>query len=183
MSNEKDAQKAKPNGSGSPEIEPGGYGEVWREIVADTEADGLPRRHKTFHLTYYSPYHDETFQGNFSIKKLTVAEIAQVGVRQAQLNSGQTGVNPVASMYNMWLAQFDYSITHSPNWWEPGEELDSNLLSTVFGKVVSFEDSFREVVERKLQAHKRAGKAKRKEQSEIATPTVVGQEVQAASNQ
>ena len=182
MTSKNEAQTSDENGSQEPQSPLGGYGEVWRDITAENEITGLPRKQNTFHLTYYSPYHDKTLSGEFIIKKLNVREVAQVGVRRAQLNGGATGVDVVSSMFNLWLAQFEFSIIKAPEWWAPNDEYDENLLEIVFGKVVSFENSFRAAMERKLQGHQRAGEEKRSDEPEDSNPTLVGEEVQAASN-
>ena len=177
-----DTEKTKQNGSGVTKLEPGGFREVWTEINADEENTGLPRKEKTFHLEFYCKYRRETLIGNFTIQKLSVFQLRQVGVRRAQLNAG-AAVDELTNMFSIWFATLEGAVTRWPDWWKPHDELNDDLLSFVYGKVVSFEESFRAALERELPTNPRESSQERVEQSEDTTEKVVDKEVQPTSDE
>ena len=121
---------------------------TWKDSpVKEVAKDTLPALQRTFWVEYYSALLRKTMIGAFTFKKLTVAQVAQVGVRRAVLN-GDRQVDAVTNMVNNWLAHFDLCIVKSPEWWKPHDEYDDELMEEIFKKVVSFENSFRDALER-----------------------------------
>ncbi len=150
--------------------------------------EGLPARKKTFWLEYFSSMHDKTFVGHFTFEKLTVRGMAQVGVKQAQLNGGMNSAAlPVhADVYNMWLAHFEHSIARdekgaflAPEWFKPYDEIDDGLLEAIYEKIVDFENFFRASLGKQRESTPETSEAQR---PEGLAETVVGSEVQAAAN-
>lgn len=105
---------------------------------------------KTFGVDYVSPHDDERYAGNFTTRKLTVRDRAQLGVRKTQLNGGMhhddahpgQGIDDETDSFNNMIAHLELSIKDSPAWWNMDQISDVGLLVTVFKEVLDFEQSF-----------------------------------------
>jgi hypothetical protein len=147
---------------------------------------------KTFTIDYVSDYENHRYQGNFTIKKLSIRDIAALGVRKAQLNGGMyydsnnpgRGVDEQTDDFNNMIAHLELSIKSSPPWWDLDKINDVNLLGKVFKEVLEFENSFlRRAVERATNNGDGAGSGSGNVQETNpagGARAVVGQEVQAA---
>lgn len=83
-----------------------------------------------------------TYSGNFTFKRLTLANIAQVGAEIARLNGGNP-VDDTTEFINTMLAHFKFAIISSPEWWNPTELYDISIVKEVFDALMQHEQSFR----------------------------------------
>jgi hypothetical protein len=147
---------------------------------------------KTFTIDYVSDIDDTRYVGNFTIKKLSIRDLASLGVRKAQLNGGMyydgnnpgRGVDESTDDFNNMLAHLELSVKSAPTWWDMDKINDINLLSKIFREVLEFENSFlRRVADRAADNGNSpagsTGNISQTNNSGVAQP-VVGSEVQAA---
>lgn len=152
------------------------------------------KRVESFHIDYYSDIDEMRYQGAFTIKKLSLADIAALGVRKAQLNGGMyhdpdrpgQGVDFITDDFNAMLAHLELSVTASPKWWALDTIADPELLNLVYLEVTKFEDSFlhrkrNQANSESVAGHSRSGEADQEETHRSGdTSEVVGNEVFAA---
>lgn len=147
---------------------------------------------KTFAVDYVSPHDDERYFGNFTTRKLTVRDRAQLGVRKAQLNGGMhhddahpgQGIDDETDSFNNMIAHLELSIKDAPPWWNMDQISDVGLLVTVFKEVLDFEQSFL----RRQQPGQTAGRVgqgtgqadSQESNTGRAVSAVVGKEVQSS---
>lgn len=121
---------------------------------------------KTFSIDFVSEVENQRYQGTFTIKKLTIRDLAALGVRKAQLNGGMhydqnnpgRGVDEQTDDFNNMIAHLELSVKSSPAWWDLDKIVDVNLLGKVFKEVLDFENSFlRRAVDRATNAGDGAG--------------------------
>lgn len=112
-------------------------------------------RQKTTHswtVNFDSEVDDFKYIGTFTIKKLSVMDIAALGVRKAQLNGGMhfdprnpgRGVDFETDDYNAMIAHLELSIVQAPEWWDLKTISDTGLITEVYKEVAKFETSFLE---------------------------------------
>lgn len=117
--------------------------------LAGLEAAPIPRQ-KQFWIDFRSKMDGQQYQGQFTTKKLSVKDLAQIGVRKAQLNGGfyhdedrpGCGVDPQTDWINSMIAQLEVALVQAPIWWNISEIIDGELLAEVFKAVMEFENSF-----------------------------------------
>lgn len=105
---------------------------------------------KTFTVDYTSVVDDVRYTGKFTTKKLSIADLATLGVRKAQLNGGMhhdtqnpgMGVDAQTDDFNSMIAHLDLAIQEAPTWWKLDDISDADLVSLVFQEVVAHENSF-----------------------------------------
>ena len=105
---------------------------------------------KTFNIDYVSLIDDVRYQGAFTTKKRSIADISALGVRKAQLNGGLhndpstpgRGVDPDTDDLNSMIAHLDICLIQYPKWWNLNEIADVGLLRAVYEEVAEFETSF-----------------------------------------
>jgi hypothetical protein len=147
---------------------------------------------KIFAIDYISELDDMRYVGNFTIKKLSIRDLASLGVRKAQLNGGMyydstnpgRGVDESTDDFNNMLAHLELSVKSAPTWWDMDKINDVNLLGKVFREVLEFENSFlRRVADRAADNGNSTaggtGSVSQANSAGVAQP-VVGSEVQAA---
>jgi hypothetical protein len=147
---------------------------------------------KTFAVDYMSEQDRMRYKGNFTIKKLSIRDLAALGVRKAQLNGGMhyddshpgRGVDEQTDDFNNMIAHLELSIKEAPEWWNLDNVTDVDLMGHVFKEVIAFEQSF---LARKAGAaiagrdDNRSGKTDAQEANTSGVvKSVVGEEVQAA---
>lgn len=98
----------------------------------------------------------KTYSGDFTFKRLTLANIAQVGAEIARLNGGNP-VDETTEFINTMLAHFKYGIVVAPSWWNPNDLYDIGVVKEVFDKLMEHERSFRSVEERQVPPAPAAG--------------------------
>lgn len=106
----------------------------------------------TFQVDYQSDKDDTRYLGTFTCKKMSIMDLAALGVRKAQLNGGMyydtnnpgRGVDSETSFFNAMVAQLEICIVNSPPWWDMTKIGDPELIGTVFTEVMNYENSFLE---------------------------------------
>lgn len=106
---------------------------------------------KTFHVDHTSEIDGVRYYGDFVTKKLSIADLASIGVRKSQLNGGMyfdannpgMGVNPQTDDFNAMIAHLEVALQSWPQWWDLDTITDTDLLAVVFEEVMSHENSFR----------------------------------------
>lgn len=104
----------------------------------------------TFHVEIHSEGDDMTYKGKFTVKKLSLRDLAALGVRKSQLQGGLhfdpsnpgRGVDEITDQMNTIIAQCEFSIVEAPEWWDLGKITDMEVLYKVYEEVISFENSF-----------------------------------------
>ena len=103
-----------------------------------------------FSIDYQSDQDETRYQGKFTIKKLSIRDIAAMGVRKAQLNGGMhydpahpgRGIDKDTDENNAMIAHLELSIKDAPSWWNLDVITDTGLIVTVFQEVMTFEQTF-----------------------------------------
>ena len=110
----------------------------------------MKSRMHTFPFDYYSEIEERQFTGNFTTKKLTLGDISRMGVIKAQLCGGLVydpvsgkGVETHVANVNEMIAHCKVALVNHPDWWNPEEFIDPDLLNLVYKEVLTFENSFR----------------------------------------
>ena len=104
----------------------------------------------TFYIKHNSEVDDRRYEGEFTTKKLTIRDLATVGVRKVQLNGGfhfsadkpGYGVDESTDELNSMMAHLDLALVKAPTWWNLDEITDMELLGKVYKEVLVFENSF-----------------------------------------
>ncbi len=147
---------------------------------------------KTFAIDYVSEIDSTRYQGSFTIKKLSIRDLAALGVRKAQLSGGMyydasnpgRGVDEQTDDFNNMIAHLELSVRQNPTWWDMDKINDVNLLGKVFKEVLEFENSFlRRAVERETANRDSAIRGSSdisNANSSAGAREMVGQEVSAA---
>lgn len=147
---------------------------------------------KTVNIDFVSSVDDVRYQGNFTIKKLNIRDLAAVGVRKAQLNGGMyydsenpgRGVDEQTDSFNNMVAHLELAVKQAPTWWDLDKLSDMQLVGRVFKEVIEFENSFlRRSLERETADGSGSGGSSENISStntDSGPRAVVGSEVQAA---
>ena len=102
----------------------------------------------TFNVDIKTPR--RRYEGAFTVKKLSVREIAQMGVRRIQMNGGLhydpanpgKGLDPMTDEFNAVFAHLELAITEAPDWWDLDKLADFSVVSAVYQEVLDFETKF-----------------------------------------
>ena len=100
---------------------------------------------KTVNVEYRSPEDGKMYAGDFTFKRLTIGEIAKVGVETARLNGDQANVDPGTDYINTVLATLKACVVPPvPVWFSNPEALyEVKLIQLVHKRYMEFESSFR----------------------------------------
>lgn len=152
------------------------------------------KKQHTFTIDYYSDIDEIQYQGNFTTKKLSIADLSSLGVRKAQLNGGMhydqespgKGVDFMTDDFNSRIAHLEVALVQTPKWWNLNSISDADVIHKVFLEVDRFENSFLD--KRRAAAFKRSmgddeedssGDSEESNGSRVVK-TVVDKEVQAS---
>lgn len=105
----------------------------------------------TFKIDYKSEIDQQHYVGAFTVKRMSIADLASLGVRKAQLNGAMhydprkpgQGVDADTDELNGVLAHLDICLIKTPDWWNLSNVADVGLLYTVYEEVMRFENTFR----------------------------------------
>ena len=108
------------------------------------------RRTNQFYIKHTSSIDGRVYEGQFTSKKLSIKELAQMGVRKAQLNGGYhfdptkpgSGIDEQTDMLNNMMAHLEVALIQWPMWFNLDEIYDAELLGEIYGKVAEFESQF-----------------------------------------
>jgi len=105
---------------------------------------------KTFHISHKSEIDGQVYDGTFTTKKMTIGDVASVGVLKAQLAQGSPhdpvtgrGVDRTTNMIHEMMAHCSVALIQKPEWFIPEDLIDAELLEVVYKEVLGFETSFR----------------------------------------
>jgi hypothetical protein len=115
--------------------------ETMTNATAERMQPTLPANRKT--VTFELRGEDgKMYSGDFTFKRLTIAEVARVGAEIARLNGGNR-VDQTTELINTMLAHFKYAIVSAPEWWNVDELYDLAVMRGVFELLWEHEQSFR----------------------------------------
>ena len=108
------------------------------------------KRLNPFTINYDSEIDERSYKGKFVSKKLSIRDLAALGVRKVQLLGGMHhdrehpghGVTEETDEFNNMIAHLELSIMEAPKWWDLDEITDLELLVTVYREVIAFENKF-----------------------------------------
>jgi hypothetical protein len=106
----------------------------------------------TFLIEHKSEQDDMEYNGKFTTKKMSIADMAALGVRKTQLNGGYhysegtpgLGVDAGTDDFNSMIAHLEISLQDFPIWWDLENISDVDLIGMVFKEVLNHENSFLE---------------------------------------
>lgn len=109
----------------------------------------IPRQ-KQFWISYRSDMDGQLYEGQFTTKKLSLRDVAAIGVRKVQLNGGfhhledhpGVGVDAQTDWLNTVIAHLEVALVQAPIWYKLDELIDATLLGKIFEEVMEFENSF-----------------------------------------
>jgi hypothetical protein len=104
----------------------------------------------TFSIDHDSKMDGRRYIGQFTTKKLTIRDMAALGVRKAQLNGGLHydagnpghGVDEQTDEFNSMIAHLELSLVQKPEWWKLDDITDIELVGLIYKEVLSFENTF-----------------------------------------
>lgn len=99
-------------------------------------------REKTVFVEFKSEVDGRTYNGDFTFKRLTIGDIARVGVERARLNNG-LAVDETTDRLNEMFAALRFAVVKAPDWWKPEDLFDGRLLVHVHERYMEFASSFR----------------------------------------
>jgi len=113
------------------------------------EAVPIPNVHQ-FYIEHRSRFDNRVYAGQFTCKKLSIKDLARIGVKKTQLNGGYhydeskpgCGIDAETDWMNSMLAHLELSIGQAPIWWNLDNIYDGDLLRIVYEKMMEFENSF-----------------------------------------
>ena len=107
----------------------------------ETSADKKLSFTKTFFFEYKSE--DGTrLAGQFTCQRPNLGALGQLGVIKARLNGGEK-IHASLDFLHEMLAYCQVTLTETPDWWQPADFYDADILRSVYDHVRSWEDSFR----------------------------------------
>jgi len=105
---------------------------------------------KTFTIHYRSEMDGKTYEGQFTVKKLSIRDLGQIGTIRSQLNGGMhydennpgVGIDEQTHMTNNMIAHLEVALLQQPTWFDLDEIYDLGLVGEVFKHIAEFENSF-----------------------------------------
>lgn len=102
----------------------------------------------TFSVDIKTP--QQRYEGTFTVKKLTVRDLAAMGVRRVQLNGGLhydpenpgKGIDSMTNEFNAIFAHLEFAVIDAPKWWDLDALTDMAVVSAVYQEVLDFEAKF-----------------------------------------
>lgn len=104
----------------------------------------------TFTVDQVSEIDGQRYYGKFTTRKMSISDLAALGVRVTQLNGGfhhdpkkpGYGVDQGTHELNYMMAHLEIALVDYPEWWNPDTIVDIDLVGTVFEEVLAHENSF-----------------------------------------
>jgi len=117
--------------------------------LAGMESAPIPRT-KQFWISYRSLMDNILYEGQFTTRKMSIKDMASIGVRKVQLNGGYHhdenkpgfGIDAQTDWMNSMIAHLEVSIIQAPMWFKVEDIIDGQLLGKIFEQVMEFENSF-----------------------------------------
>jgi hypothetical protein len=109
---------------------------------------GVPMNLQKQFLVRHESANGQVYEGQFTCKKLSIRDYAQVNVRKIQLNGGYhhdpshpgQGIDEDTDWTNQMIAQLEVSLVQQPLWFDLNKIYDLDLLLKVFKEVAQFEN-------------------------------------------
>lgn len=103
-----------------------------------------------FEFRYTSPLDGHEYSGTFTVKKLSIKDLGQLGVRKVRLNGGfhysednpGSGIDEETDWINTMIAHLELAIVQQPLWFNIELVYDAGLLGELYKKVAEFENQF-----------------------------------------
>lgn len=108
---------------------------------AKTESKTLQLQ-KTVNLTWTNPDTGITYAGDFTMKRMTLLEISQMGADISR-RTGGLNVDEITETIATMMAQLRFSLVAWPEWFSLDQLYHMDLLTLVFREVREFLDTFR----------------------------------------
>jgi len=113
---------------------------------------GVLGRQKNLH-TFNVDFVDDDgtrYSGRFTTKRLSIADIVNLGVRKSEINGGLyydadqpgKGIDFSTDELAAIIAHLEISLKDFPKWWNLDSLTSVNVLTEVYQEVASFEESF-----------------------------------------
>lgn len=117
--------------------------------LAGMEAAPIARTFQ-FWISHKSKMDGNLYEGQFTCKKMSIKDLASIGVHKVQLNGGYYhdenkpgfGIDPQTDWLNSMIAHLELALIQTPLWFVIEDIIDGEILSAVFTKVMEFENSF-----------------------------------------
>lgn len=109
---------------------------------------GIPMNLQKQFLVRHEGLDGKVYEGQFTCKKLSIRDYAQVNVRKIQLNGGYhhdpghpgQGIDEDTDWTNQMIAQLEVSLVQQPIWFDLNKIYDLDLMLKVYKEVASFEN-------------------------------------------
>jgi len=119
-----------------------------KQSAGGMEAYPQSRQHQF--LIRHKMYDGRVLEGQFTTRKLSIKDHAQVNVRRVQLNGGYhhdesnpgRGIDAETDWTNRMIAHLEACLIQKPLWFDVEDIDDAELLFKVFEKCAEFENSF-----------------------------------------
>lgn len=103
-----------------------------------------------FYFKAKSEVDGNTYEGQFTVKKLSIKDIGAIGVRKTQLNGGYhydderpgAGVPQEIDMINQMISYLEVAVIQAPMWFDLDQIYDGSILGSIFQQASEFENSF-----------------------------------------
>ena len=146
---------------------------------SNAEHAKLPNTQTVLHVEHTDEDTGLIVAGEFTIKRLNLGDMRQVGLRRAQLNGGMSedALDEIVVSLNAMLAHLEGAIVKAPEWWQPDNFYSGDLVALVYGEVLNFEATFRVSARERQGADKGSGSAQpgQPDGADAATPVVDAQ--------
>jgi hypothetical protein len=118
-------------------------------VIQDLEGDATKKvvYSKTFTVDYTNPDDGNRLVGTFTVKRPSLGDVSQYGLLKARYNGGERVARDIDYLNDM-IAFCQVMLTTTPDWWDPLNSYDDDLLTLVYDHVRSFQDSFRKRLEK-----------------------------------
>ncbi len=117
-------------------------------VIQDLEGDASKKvtYTKSFTVEYVHQDTGDRLVGTFTVKRPTLGDLSQFGALKARYNGGERVARDI-DWLNEMIAFCQVTLTSAPDWWDPVNTYDEELLTLVFNHARSFQDSFRRRME------------------------------------
>ncbi len=105
---------------------------------------------KTIHIKHESEVDDVLYEGEFTIKRLSISDFNKQQIRKLQLNGGYhydsskpgVGISRDVDFFNDVVSHLEIALIKAPKWWDLDEITDVGVVYAVHEEVIAFENSF-----------------------------------------
>lgn len=153
----------------------------------------------TFAVDITSETDNQRYQGNFTVKRLSISDRSAVNLKKTQLCGGfytvrdengdptGKGIDSDAEFFNYALAYLEVALVKGafPSWFNPDEITDETVVLKIFTEAFDWENSFRRRPDPQKDGHAKSGEGNSQEKHEASNlgsgaAKVVDPKVQAA---